>query len=315
MASLYTNELLPTTSEEAIREFRERYLAVLTSSPAPSWADRFKQPVAAPRVTYPMSVLAARFRETKEKSGTFTTMEERSTDLRVVEYDAGHEAPMLDLATNVFAYRQWQRAPQNFAIAEQRHVCRELAALLEAGTSTTTDYDGVNFFATTHLSNPSDAASTQFSNYQSGAAAPSIPNIQVEMASMAGVLDVNGDKMGVECDEIWLPTGKYYSVSQTLAQAFLSTGESNPLAGKIRPVHVPELTDVNDWYLVDSKLISMGFDPLIAASYKPMGSLGLRFWDEASDFYKDTSRVKVSAHIWTGFGLLFPHAIRKVVGA
>lgn len=316
MASLYTNELLPTTSEEAIREFRERYLAVLSAAPAPSWADRFKQQVNAPRVTYPMGVLATKFFETKEQSGTFKTMEERSTDLRVVEYDAGHEAKMIDLATNVFAYRRWNQAPANFAVAEQRHICRELAALLEAGTSATTDYDGVNFFATTHLSNPTDSGSAQFSNYQSSGTDPaSITNLRVEMTSMAGVLDVNGDKLGVEPDEVWLPTGKFYAVAHLLSQNFLATGETNPLAGKLRPVHVSELTDVNDWYLVDSKLLAMGLDPLVAASYKPSDSLGLRFWDESSDFFKDTSKIKVSAHIWTGFKLLFPHAIRKVVGA
>ena len=43
--------------------------------------------------------------------------------------------------------------------------------------------------------------------------------------------------------------------------------------------------------------------------------MGLRTWDESSDFYKATSKLKVSKHIWAGYGLLFPHAIRLIKGA
>ena len=36
MAGLFTNVLLPATSEEAIREFNEKYLAVISAAPAPT---------------------------------------------------------------------------------------------------------------------------------------------------------------------------------------------------------------------------------------------------------------------------------------
>ena len=58
MASLFTNELLPATSEEAIREFNEKYLAVISAAPAPTWADRFVIGVGAPRVTFPISLMS-----------------------------------------------------------------------------------------------------------------------------------------------------------------------------------------------------------------------------------------------------------------
>jgi hypothetical protein len=79
-------------------------------------------------------------------------------------------------------------------------------------------------------------------------------------------------------------------------------------------VPVNELTDVNDWYLVDSKLIGE-VAPWVSLRQTVPSSLALRVFDEASDFFKETGRLKISAHIWYGFSLALPHAIRKVVVA
>lgn len=316
MASLYTNELLPTSSEEAIREFNERYLAAISAAPAPTWADRFIVPVSAPRVTFPISLMSTKFLETKDEDSRFKTMLEKDFDLKVVEFDAGYEAKLLDITTNTFAYRNWSAVPDRFRIAEGRHICRQLATLLEAGTSTVSPWDNVNFFSTSHLANPSVSGSSTFSNYNSSGTDPAnIANLTTEITAMRGVLDENGDKLGVEPDEIWLPTGKFQAVSNLLNQNMIGNGESNPYLGKLKPVHVPELTDANDWYLVDSKMIGMGIDPMVAASFRPSDSLGLRFFDESSDFFKNTGKIKVTNHIWTGFRLVFPHAIRRVAGA
>src|SRR5688572_26834405 len=132
MASLFTNEQLPKTSEEALREFNERYLASLTVGPVASWADKFKMGVGAPRTTFPISLIATKYLETKERSNRTKTLEEESFDVKVVEFDAGYEAEALQLFTNTFAYRNWQKAPGRFVTAEGKHVCKNLATLLEA---------------------------------------------------------------------------------------------------------------------------------------------------------------------------------------
>lgn len=315
MASLYTKDQLPTSSEEAIRKFNEKYLALL-SAPEPSdWYSRFVQTVDSPRTTFPMSVLKIAFNETREESGRFKGMSDKTFDVNVSEFDAGFEAKLFDLLTGVFAWKRWQEHPAQLQRAERRHHASKLAALLEGNGACA--YDGVAMFATTHLCDPTDPASTQWGNLQAGAAAPTLANIQTEMVAMStAVLGPDGKKLLVEPDEIWLPTEKYLSVASNLQQAFLANGESNYMAGKIKPVHVPELTDVNDWYLVDSKLIAEGYDPMIQAKFTELdGKLGLRFFDENSDHFKKTGKIAVSQHIWTGSGLLFPHAIRKVVGA
>lgn len=320
MASLFTHQTLPATSEEAIREFDEKYLAAITAAAPPAWAAPFIYPVGAPRTTFPISLMSTKYNETKEASSRFKTMAEKDFDLTVVEFDAGYEAKLLDILTNTFAYRNWGRAPSMLADGEVKHVAKSLVTLLEDGAQTS-PWDGLTFFNASHRSNPKEVIvenqgrKNTFSNYQSVAAAPTLANIQTEMTAMRDVRDTNGDKLGVEPVELWLPTEKFQSTSDLLSQALIANGESNPLLGKIKPVHIPDLTDPNDWYLVDTTQFSKGVEPFVAANYRDVGSLGLRTWDENSDFFKDTSKLKVSSHIWWGFALVFPHAIRKIVGA
>lgn len=320
MASLFTNELLPTTSEQAIREFDEKYLTAITAAAPPGWAAPFVYTVGAPRVTFPISLMSTKYNETKEQSSRFKTMAEKDFDLRVVEFDAGYEAALLDILTNVFAYRNWGRAPAALADGEVKHVAKNLVKLLE-DLNQTSPWDGELFFDTDHRSNPKEVITVAegrknvWSNHQTAATAPTLANIALEMTAMRDVRDTNGDKLGVEPNEIWLPTEKFQTVSDLLNQALIANGESNPLKGKITPVHIPDLTDANDWYLVDTTQFSKGVEPMVAANYRDVGSLGLRTWDESSDFFKDTGKIKVSAHIWYGFKLVFPHAIRRVNGA
>ncbi len=107
MPSLFTSEQLPATSEAAIREFNEKYLAVISATPPSSWADRFVVSVGAPRVTFPIAMMSTKFNETREMSSRFRTMTESEFDLKVSEFDAGYEAKVIDLTSNTFAYRNW----------------------------------------------------------------------------------------------------------------------------------------------------------------------------------------------------------------
>jgi len=320
MASLFTKDLLPTTSEEAIREFNEKYLACVTAASPPDWCAGFVEPVGAPRTTFPLSIISTKYNETKESASRFKTMLEQTFDLAVVEYDAGFEAQLLLLLTNTFAYRNWSKAPSKLTDGEMKHVAKNLVTLLEDAAQLS-PWDGIAFFNASHRSNPKEVIPvTQgrknvWSNIGAGTQAPTLANIATEMTLMRDVRDENGDKMGVEPTEIWLPTEKFQTVSDLLNQALIANGESNPLLGKIKPVHVPDLTDVNDWYLVDTNQIAKGLQPMVAANFRDVGSLGMREWGESSDFFKETGKIKMSAHIWYGFKLVFPHAIRRVPGA
>lgn len=327
---LYTISQLPATSQDAIRAFDDRYLAGMGAAQAPTWSDLGELiPSDSPQTTFPLSSMAFKYRRTEGES-RFKTFGEKAFDLKVEEFDEGYEAKLMDLITKSFAYRNWTLAPSRLLIAEGRFRNRSLVTLLEAGHSTiwgTTakPIDGVNFFSPTHLADFMNPASDTWSNYQSsGTDVVSLTNIKAEVTAMQGVLDENGEKLGVEPDTILVPTAKYEPLKFLLAQNMVlengtgSAGVTNPYVGKFNVVHVPEFTDANDWYLVDSKLFaSTGLPPWISLRYMaPTNSaLALRYWDESSDFFKNTGRIKASSHLWYGFSLGFPQGIRKIIGA
>lgn len=315
MATLYTNELLPSSSEEAIRQFDERYRALRVKGAPDGWASRFVVGLPSPRVTFPLSEISSVFNETREFSDRTQEDLESTFDVKVAEYDAGHSVKVIDLLTNVFHAKNWAEAPSSLMLAEDNHLHTNLATLLEAGTSTTSPWDAVNFFSASHLADPWGRVSTTWSNYQSSTKDPaSITNLTAEITAMKDVRGVDGKKLGVNPDEIWVPSEKFQYVSNLLAQNMINNGESNAMAGKLRVVEIKELTDTNDWFLVDSKLMSR-LPAMMAANFVPGDTLGLRKFDESSDYFKQTGKIKVSAHIWYGFKLIFPHAIRLVKGA
>lgn len=325
---LYTIETLPADDQAAIREFNDRYLAAIGAAPPPTWSDLGDLfPTASPLVTFPISNLAIKYLQTEGES-KFKTLLAKSFDIKAQEFDAGLQAKMLDLSTQIFAYRNWQQGPARLMLAEARFRNKQIVTLLEDGENALWGpgggIDGVNFFSASHLSNFNDGGSTTWGNYQnSGTNVVSVSNIETEVTAMQGVLDENGDKLGVDPDTILVPTAKYEPLKNLLAKEMIlengtgSAGVTNPYRGRFNVVHVPEFTDVNDWYLVDSKLLkSQGLPPWISIRYTtPDPSLQLRYWDTSSDFFKDTGNIKVSSHIWYGFALGFPHAIRKVKGA
>jgi len=318
--SLFDIEKLPATSAEAIRIFDERYLAALSAAPPGSWARDFgdAMDVDSPKVTFPISLLSTKYLETVGDS-RFKGMDEVSFDVKTKEFDTGYEAFLLDLQKNIYAYKKWAQVPSRFVLAEGRHITKSIAALLEDGENQDC-WDGADFFDTAHNANGKDAAQGQYSNYQSSSADPfDLTDLEAEVTAMRGVLDENGDKLGVEPDTILLPTGQYQKTFNKLALQNIvedsNAGVTNPFFGKFKLIHVPEFTNDKDWYLVDSKLIkSQAMAPWTVLRYAVPGSLGLRTFDESSDFFKSTGKIKVSSHVWYGFSLVMPHAIRKIDG-
>lgn len=315
MASLFTFDQLPATSQDAIQQFDERWLMAVSSAPASAWGAQFVMPASSPSMRFPLTAMAAAFRETIDFAGVTKTLREGELSLSVVEFDEGFEAKLIDILTNTFAYSQWGQGASELARAEFQLVNDRLAELLELGTSTPTQWDSVNFFSTSHLANPFDGSTTTFSNYQSSTKDPANEaNLIAEITSMKDVRGPNGKKLGLSPTAIYVPTEKHAAVDAFLSKQFLSSGESNAMFGKLRAVELPELTDTNDWYLVDEAAMSR-LAPMVAMKYSPGNGLELRSFDESSDFFKQTSKIKVSRHVWYGFSLLFPHAIRKVAGA
>lgn len=331
---LYTIQQLPADDQAALREFNDRYIASIGAAPPPAWTDMGDMfPTNAPMVTFPIGSLALKYSQT-EGEDRFKTLLSKSFDMKAEQFDVGIEANYLDLLTQTFAYRNWQQGPARMMIAETRLRNRAIVTLLEGGHTgvkwgvTANQPNGIDnayFFSATHLSDFNNPSSTTWSNYQvTGKDVLDFDLLEAEVITMQGVLDENGEKVGVDPDTILVPTAKYEKLKNRLAKDMIleTSGSSfaatnNIFRGRFNVIHVPEFTDTNDWYLLDSKLRSTsGLPPwIVLRQMMSDPALELRTWDTSSDFFKNTGKIKVSSHVWMGTALGFPHVIRKVTGA
>ncbi len=79
-------------------------------------------------------------------------------------------------------------------------------------------------------------------------------------------------------------------------------------------------SDINDWFLLDSKLVAQGVPPWtlakLALQAPGFSELGIQHWDMTnSDDCRRKKTIAVSQSIFYGFKFLYPHAIRKIIGA
>jgi hypothetical protein len=365
---LYTFDQLPTTSAAAIREFNDRYLAAIGASKPTGWADTLGElvPTDRPMVTFPVSQLRTLYQKSTGEN-RFKKLLEKSFDVKTQEFDDGYEAKLTDLFLEVFAYRNWQRAPERLVLAEEQHRHLQIAQILDGsgtrggavgsandpGGISRLCVDGVNFFATNHPANMVDSSvvspvtgAATWSNYQSsaknvlGSTASGntgtflLDNLQTEVINMqTGVLDENGLLFGADPDTIIVPPDYYEPLKNALANdrilEFVSDagGATNAMAGaavtniykgRFQVHSAKEFTTVSgstaDWYLVDSKMLKGGVEPWISLRQTMPQSLALRVYDESTDYFKDTGNIKLSSHIWYGFSLALPHAIRRIKG-
>ena len=321
--TLYTVDTLPTTSAAAIREFNDRFIAAQGTFAPVKWFDVLGlfESTNTPHTTFPINQLSLSFQETLGDS-RFKEALERSFDIKTSEFDEGIVAKLLDLYTQAFSWKRWNEGPKLLGVAEEKFRGKTIATLIEAGEATLS-YDAKYFFDDDHPVNPGDASLGTYDNLQASAKTVlSVVNIETEIGLFrANCKDENGDKMDPNSFAILVPTETYEPLKNLLkkeqiASAAGTASESNPYAsdGGIEVVHCPQFTDANDWYIVAKDLAGVT-PPWITLKQNVPASLSLRNFDEASDFFKNTGKIKVSAHIWYGFALAFPQSMRKIVGA
>ncbi|HXG69995.1 MAG TPA: hypothetical protein VNJ04_05200 [Gemmatimonadaceae bacterium] len=326
---LYSVERFPLFPSTALafEAFDERYLMALTKpSQDYSWVGLGEQiPTDHAILRFPLATYFAEYMQTQGENRTNTPIGNKFFEVKSEEFDTGIEEYLYKLQKDPIAARRWALFAETLPGRQERFVSKQLALLLEAG-KTTIGLDGVNFFSSAH---PGDyvggsGSSGTFSNYQSTAKSVLVlQNILDEAAAMASVLDSSGAPAGVEPDTIMVPLSKGISLSSLLAQQSVlrTDGTSfgvvpNPIAGHFKVVVNPSLTDPDDWFLLDSRAASrFGITPWIVMTENVSTDLGLRKFDENSDFFKNHSRIKISSHLWKGFTLAFPQTIRLVNGA
>lgn len=319
---LYSFDQLPATSGAAIRQFSDRFLATLGAA-KPSMIDALMalETSPSPLLTFPVSQLRSQYTRTQGEDQA-KTLRETSFDVKSEEFDDGFEVELKKLLQGTYSARRWKEAPARLVLAEEQFRASQFAAFIEAGTGTTKGTSITNggaFFATTHKANLFDDSAGTFSNYQSSTKdVVSVTNIEAEVTLMqAAVKDENGNTLGVMPDTILCPIAKFEPLKNLLKKEMIVSGaafESNPYLNSFNVIPIKEFTDANDWYLVDSKLLN-DFPPIVMLRETVAPALALRVFDEASDFFKKTGKLKFNSHIWYGTAYGLPHAIRKIAGA
>ncbi len=333
MAQLNPATTLPTSSQDALELWDERYLAAsqaLIAQPQ-TWVGELGEEHSTPALStkYPMSILAMKYAETVASEGRFKTIGEKDVELTVVEYDDGVEIELIKLLTNTFSARRWMDAPAAMLQAEQIFKLRLISAALEANTALC-GWDDLALFSDSHESNPIRPNGDTWDNYQATAKDVfDLSDIEEELTLMSEVLDTNGDRLGVSGNVIGCPPQQYRKLTNLLKQDFVPSAASpaagvttmrNPYNdGSLTVVRMDQLTNADDWYIFDTNLISRGVPPWTVAKLALQGpgfdALSLRRFDESSELFKKHGKIGVSSHIFYGSKFLFPHAIRKIKGA
>jgi hypothetical protein len=329
MALLNPATTLPTSSRDAQEIYDERMNAAQLLSVPATWVSELGEdyPTPALETKYPMSVLGLKFTEAKGSDTNFRTIGEKECTLTVAEYKEGVEVELLKLMTNSFVAKRWMDAPAGFVQAEQVFKLKMIATALVANTELC-GWDDLALFHDSHLCNPKDPNSSTFDNYQATTkAVEDMADLEEEITLMAEVLDINGDRLGVMPTHIGVPPQKFQKLKNVLKQDFIPNAGGtatmrNPYndAG-LTVVKMDQIAaDADDFYLFDMNLISKSVAPWIVAKLALQAAgfdkLGVRHWDmDNSDSCRAKSTIAVSHHVYYGFKFLYPHAIRKVLGA
>ena len=331
------------SSQRANEEFRMVYNMALAAEPK-VWAETLGdlQPSGSvTKDTFPINLSAVRYTKKKaQEAGAETSM---NFDISVTkdEFYAAEEVELRRLSD--FAHViSWNRRAERMARARVFLRNELVTTILEAGTTgywgqsteLATGIDGQPFFSATHKVHPRDPSKklrgvATWSNYQSTAKPLSSVNLTAQKVTAFQVADPSGKEFGYSYDAMLYPSSldetarNLLTVQDLILEAGTTNGVSNTFAATKNPhyqsgmeaVRAPDLagTDTTaNWYLVSRAAISAGLFPWMISED---GSEDLRTWDESSDFYKDTGFIKVSSHIYLAAVLLFPHSIRKIVGA
>lgn len=261
MSSSYVNEQLPSTAQDYIRRFDERWIGQQQIDAQDSeWMSLLVEevPLDTPVVRFPLTSWSIRYVETRadNRDQDFT---DRYFDLKVVEFDAGVEEQLLRLNQYPHLRRQWDEAPARFKAEEKEHAAENLAALLESNPAPAVaaeSVDGVALFSTAHQT----ASGTTWSNYNAtGGAVTDIANIQTEAIAFKPS-GPDGRLLRAKADFIMVPSGLAIPLANLMGQAFIATAagtatQSNPYFQGMRIVENPYLTDANDWYIGSTALL------------------------------------------------------------
>lgn len=331
-------ESFGASSQRALEDFRLNYNTNLASQPA-TWSQDVGDllPGDSLKDTYPIAISAIKYRELANQSAE--AVSRLAKDITVIkrEFGAAAEVELRRLKRGDFAYvKKWAENAGEMARARQflrNHLAADL--ILTGENSGTCALDGLAFFSASHPINPFDAGITDkdgnatFSNFVAGATPLNSANLTAQKTAFAMTPGPDGEELGLEADIVIVPTSLNETAFNLLSvQDLLLSGELDGAGGGtmgtvrnphyqrgLKQIRAPELpgTDATaDWYLASSTALMMGLYPFVIAEDT---TEELREWGEDSDYYKDTSRIKIEGRVLAEAAFLFPHGLRKISGS
>lgn len=176
------------------------------------------------------------------------------------------------------------------------------AQTLVAGTSTT-GYDGVNFFATTHVEGSSGTQSNNLTGTGTTLSAVRADLISARTA-MRRFKDDQGRPMNLQPDLVVIPPDLQDVFEQLINTNIIAlssgTQQSNVLMGAVDIMVDANLTDLNDWFLLDTGEI---LKPLVYQLREPAEFTARERPDDPKVFDTDQYAYGVRARFSFGYML------------
>jgi hypothetical protein len=332
LASVAPIETFGTSSQRALEEFRLEYNMALAAEPQ-TWAEQIGNmlPGGALKTTFPLNFDAVMYAEKTHENSPAAVAQTKDVEVTKKEFFAGKQVNLRRLQMGDFAYVQnWSQQAQQLARARVYLRNRLVAALIEANGNWV---DGTTFFSATHAVNPFDAniklrGSATWSNVQASANPLAAGTLTAEKATSIQVAQANGEELGYEYDALLVPsilaeTAKnLLTVQDVILDAGTVNGVANAFGGVRNPhfnsgvtyikgVNLTGTASTADWYLVSRSAIAAGLTPWVISED---ATDEIRFWDESSDFYKNSGDIKITSHVYTNVAFMWPHAIKLVKG-
>ena len=319
MARLTFIETLPSSLEAAVTEFKDGYLVEQSKDPAPAWYSEFGDVgiSSEPKTSIPITSIAAVY--TREMGDVaFAKFANGFVEVVQEKFHCGYEFDAYALHNDKITYSKFQLLPSQLIIAEENHIARNVASIIENGESLPIKWagDGITFFSDNHPVNIGRPSLGVFSNIEKTPTAITIDSILNQQSKMlCSVMDPTGRNYTTTGDTLIVPSSQYVAaiaLTKQLTVASPGAGsewrtQHNPLFG-MKVIHVPDLTNELDWYLVNSVLAKI-MPCWSALKWTPKGINPIE-----DNYVKFKNILQIGGEIWYGFAPGFPHPIRKIKG-
>jgi hypothetical protein len=314
------------TAQRAREVFLEEFdEALAIADPESQWAVElgFYLESDAILTTFPVPVSSAGYVR-REGDDRYRSLYQRSVSFTPEEWQDGFSARKREIEAPSFI--GWHGEPMRMATEKARHLNVLTAAMLEGSVNLGFYSDpkiGLvstkSLFDDAHPLNVFDSTVGTFDNAQTGSAIDQTL-VKAVKQRFYNRLGPNGQRMGLMVTHVIVPSARAEEAKDFFEQDMLietienAAGTDNVAAvmqknrhkGTVTLIVAPELSDDDDIYFLDAR------PQAPKAWVVQMGGEEDIYFDESSDFFKETGELKIGKiHMASTAGLL-PHAIERV---